>query len=93
MNWVLLGLSVLPKLVGLYEKLFPAEGQGGVKKSAVKETFHTIAQITGAVSTGGQVETWEKVDAIIDPIIDATVSAANTFGWGGVEDDSAKWGL
>ena len=75
MNWLMIVLKALPtviSLIGLAEKVIVKEGTktGTEKKVFVKEGTKAIVNVMEDVSTGGQKETWEQIDSIIDPFID-----------------------
>jgi len=68
----------LPILVELAEKLFDKNGSGAEKKDFVISTLPKIASGIGAISTGGQKETWELINANMDSIgraVDVTAGA------------------
>ena len=74
MNWVSLALqllTVIPELMKVAEKAFDGEkGSGAEKKKMVKTTVHAIVSAVTGISSGGQQETWKRIEAFIDPVID-----------------------
>jgi len=74
MNWIgiaLQAITILPRLITVAEKAFDGVPDSGTeKKQMVKTTVQALVAATLGVSTGGQAETWKKIEAFIDPAID-----------------------
>ena len=75
MNYFLMALKLLPtvvSLMGLAEKVIVKEGTktGTQKKAWVIEGAKAMVGGIADVSTGGQAETWRKLESIVDPFID-----------------------
>lgn len=74
MNWLMIAMRALPTIIGLMgiaEKALADKPKSGEEKKAiVKEGAKAIIGGVADASTGGQKETWEKIDSMIDPFID-----------------------
>jgi hypothetical protein len=73
--WVTVLFQLLPSLISLAERLLgPKTGE------AKKDLVMSVAEITmtsvGALSTGGQAATWERIKPLVSTIVDAGVAMA-----------------
>lgn len=71
--WLNLVIQLLPVLFGLMqiiEKKIDEPAMGPEKKAFVKAAIGSMV----GISTGGQKETWERIEGIIDPLIDLAAS-------------------
>lgn len=66
-------LPFITRLIGLAESIFTGAKQGKVKKQLVMDATATIVGGIGAVSSGGQKETWDKIAEPIGNIVDNLV--------------------
>lgn len=71
-------LANLPTLVASAERIF-GPGTGQEKARYVTESAQVVAGIVGGVSTGGQAETWAKIEAVVSPVMNQMILAINTF--------------
>ena len=63
----------IPLIIGLVktvEAVTDESGAGEQKKKVVMETTKTLFDVMDAVSTGGQKETWSKMEAPASGLID-----------------------
>lgn len=58
-------LTLMPVIEGLF-----GPKSGAAKKQAVSDAAKAVVDIVGAVSTGGQKQTWEKIKEPVGNIID-----------------------
>lgn len=72
MDFVFKLLPFLVRLIGLAEQVFRQPKSGPEKKAFVVDAAKTVVDGIGAVSTGGQAETWGRISQPVDEIIDAT---------------------
>ena len=73
MGWFKMAMQLLPfvlRLMGIAEKFVSKPGSGAEKKELVKAGTKAVVEAVGSVSTGGQKETWENIESVIDPAID-----------------------
>lgn len=74
MNWILIAMQLLAKLPALMmvaEKAFDdIPDSGAEKKEMVMTAAKAIAGGILGISTGGQAETWARIEKIINPAID-----------------------
>ena len=82
-------LEKLPDIIALAERIF-GDGTGEQKKAFAIETAKALANTIGGASTGGQAETWGKVEAAIGPAIDHIVGVINTYQDFEVSEAEAK---
>lgn len=83
MNYIkLVGIiiSILPNIIKAVEAFMPDSGQGAEKKDVVKTMIRSMVDAVISISTGGQAETWAKIEPLIDSVIDNVVSLFNLFG-------------
>lgn len=83
MNYIkLIGIiiSILPNIIKAVEAFMPESGKGAEKKEVVKTMIRSMVDAVIEVSTGGQAETWAKVEPLIDSAINNIVSLFNLFG-------------
>ena len=77
-------LGLLPSAIKCAEAIWGKIPKSGEQKKAeVKSGLASFAKTMANVSTGGQKETWEAIDALmpaIDNAIDVTVSGLNNMG-------------
>lgn len=77
-------LGLLPSAIKCAEALFSKQPKSGEqKKTEVKNGLASFAKTMASVSTGGQKETWESINALmpaIDNAIDVTVTGLNNMG-------------
>ena len=73
--------GMLPSLVRTVEAFVSETGQGAEKKVLVKEILRGIVNGIMTLSTGGQADTWSKLEGLVDGAIDGIVSMFNVFGW------------
>ena len=82
MSYLMLALRLLPSVIGLMgiaERAYKNKPKSGPeKKEFVKEAAGAIVDGVSEVSTGGQKETWDEIDNILDPFIDI---AARIMFW------------
>ena len=71
-------MEKLPDIIALAERIF-GDGTGAQKKEFAIETAKALANTIGGVSTGGQAETWARVEAAVGPAIDHIVGVINTY--------------
>lgn len=75
MGWLKMILQALPfiiKMIGVAEEVMKDEPKSGEKKKElVMETTKIVIEGAKELSTGGQKETWEKIEKPIGSIIDA----------------------
>ena len=80
MNWLALAIQLLPtimKLAVIAEKAFDGKPDSGPEKKAmVMEGAKAIVGGISDVSTGGQKETWDQIEAPVSKIIDSAVEIA-----------------
>ena len=92
MEWLTLAVTLMPfvvKMVGFVEQIFGA-GTGEVKKQAVLGATQAVFEGMQQVSTGGQKETWDKLQEPVGKLIDGIVDIANATGvWGSSKSNSA----
>lgn len=69
-------IGALPGLITAAENAF-GDGTGPVKKQYVMEGAEKIVATMADVSTGGQKETWEKLQPFTSTIVDSIITAAN----------------
>ena len=80
-------MDKLPPLISTAEKMFAS---GPIKKQDVMQTAQLIAQDMGAVSTGGQADTWNnEIAPHIGSAIDLIVAAVNKVKPGTVDTSAA----
>lgn len=75
MPWLLVLLQALPTLIELAEKLLGPK-TGDLKKELVMSAASLVMNAFGALSTGGQKETWDRVKPLVSTIVDAGVAIA-----------------
>jgi hypothetical protein len=73
--WLAVLLQLLPNLIALAEKLLGPK-TGEIKKELVMEATGIALSAVGALSTGGQAVTWERIKPMVSTIIDASVAIA-----------------
>ena len=73
--WLTVLLQILPSLIALAEKLLGPK-TGEVKKELVMSATEIAMTAVGALSTGGQAVTWERIKPAVSTIVDAGVSIA-----------------
>lgn len=92
MEWLALAVNLMPfiiKMVGFVEEIF-GDGTGETKKAAVMGATQAVFSGMQAVSTGGQKETWDKLQEPVGKLIDGIVDIANATGvWGSSKSNSA----
>jgi hypothetical protein len=71
-------LEKLPDIIGLAERIF-GDGSGAEKKAFAIQTAQALANTIGGVSTGGQAETWQKIEVAVGPMIDQIVKVVNSY--------------
>lgn len=72
MNYLTLIVQLIPliiKLIEFAEKYFTTPGSGADKKAFVIETIKAVYNGAQEVSTGGQAETLDKLEPLLDPVI------------------------
>jgi len=72
MNYITLIVQLIPliiKLIEFAEKYFTTPGSGTDKKAFVIETVKAVYNGAQEVSTGGQAETLEKLEPLLDPVV------------------------
>ena len=76
--WLTVLIKLVPTILSLMtvaEKLFAGVPQSGAeKKSLVMQVVEAIFGGIGAVSTGGQADTWTQIQGPIGSIIDAAAA-------------------
>jgi hypothetical protein len=73
--WLTVLFQVLPSLIALAERLLgPKTGES--KKDLVMTATEIAMTAVGALSTGGQAATWERIKPAVSTIIDAGVAIA-----------------
>lgn len=71
-------LKYLPSLLMVAEGLFSWKAKSGpVKKAFVSDSLQAVVRATAQESTGGQKETWSKLEAPVSKLIDSMVEVAN----------------
>ena len=79
MSWVTIAIRLVPfviKMVGIVEKLFDdVPDSGADKKAFVMAAVEGIFGVVLGISSGGQAETWAKIEPTISAIIDAVCDA------------------
>ena len=75
-------MPFLMQLIGIAEKAFFQPAMGQEKKQFVKDAAKTVVDGVQAVSTGGQAETWERLEEPVDRFIDASVELVFPKGSG-----------
>ncbi len=79
MNWITMAIRLVPfviKMVGIVEKLFDdVPDSGADKKAFVMAAVEGIFGVVLGISSGGQAETWAKIEPTISAIIDAVCDA------------------
>lgn len=73
--WLTVLLQILPGLLALAEKLLGPK-TGELKKELVMGVAGLALNSVGALSTGGQAETWDRIKPFVSTIVDASVSIA-----------------
>ena len=77
MNLLIALIPTIIKLMGLAEVAFNDKPQSGAdKKSFVMQVLEAIFGGIAAVSTGGQAETWTRIQAPVGAIIDSAATIA-----------------
>jgi hypothetical protein len=71
--WLSVLLQVLPSLISLVEKLLGPKN-GEIKKELVMGATQIAMTAVGAISTGGQAQTWERIKPDVSTIVDSGVS-------------------
>ena len=75
MNWITMVIRLIPfviKMIGIVEQLFDdVPDSGKDKKAFVMVTVEGIFGVVLGISSGGQAETWAKIEPTISKIIDA----------------------
>lgn len=66
-------LRIIISLMSAVEPLF-GPGSGATKKQVVTNAAKTVVDAVGALSTGGQKQTWEKISEPVSNIIDNTAA-------------------
>ena len=62
-------LNVIVQLIKMAEGAFSGKGTGEQKKEFVKTGIGVVSSAMEAESTGGQKETWEKInDNLVEPV-------------------------
>ncbi|MCP4579816.1 MAG: hypothetical protein GY846_26395 [Deltaproteobacteria bacterium] len=76
MDWftmIMAAISLAIRLVPVAEKAFDDKPDSGAeKKQMVLTGTKALIDTIGAVSTGGQAETWKKIEVPVSDAIDAT---------------------
>ncbi|PKN67173.1 MAG: hypothetical protein CVU57_04270 [Deltaproteobacteria bacterium HGW-Deltaproteobacteria-15] len=79
-KYMAIAMKLLPtilQLMGIAESLFEDKPNSGKEKKAVVTTAaKAIVEGVGAVSTGGQAETWERIKDPVSNIIDNAAAIA-----------------
>ncbi|MBT7082595.1 MAG: hypothetical protein HN929_14235 [Chloroflexi bacterium] len=79
MAWVTMAIRLIPfviKMVGIVEKLFDdVPDSGADKKQFVMTAVEGIFGVVLGISSGGQAETWAKLEPVISSVIDAVCDA------------------
>ncbi len=70
-------IQAIPALMTSAEAAFPAKGNGPVKAAAVKGFVKGVCETAESLSSGGQANTWAKVEPICEKYIDGAVAVAN----------------
>ena len=73
--WLTVLFQILPSLISLAERLLGPK-TGEIKKDLVMEAANIAMTAVGALSTGGQAETWERIKPSVSLIVDAGVAIA-----------------
>lgn len=76
-------LFMIMPLIGAAESFFKGPKQGAQKKAFVLQMLQGLLGIMGTVSTGGQLETWQRIAPHVGPIVDEL--AAIIFPSGAVQ--------
>ena len=79
MNWITTAIRLVPfviKMIGIVELLFDEVPDSGAdKKAFVMAAVEGIFGVVLGISSGGQAETWKKIEPTISAIIDAVCDA------------------
>jgi hypothetical protein len=79
MNWITMAIRLVPfviKMIGIVELLFDdVPDSGKDKKAFVMTAVEGIFGVVLGISSGGQAETWAKIEPTISSIIDAVCDA------------------
>ena len=75
MNWITMAIRLVPfiiKMIGIVEQLFDdVPDSGKDKKAFVMVAVEGIFGVALGISSGGQAETWAKIEPTISEFIDA----------------------
>jgi hypothetical protein len=73
--WLPVLFQILPNLIALAEKLLGPK-TGEIKKELVLSATGIIMTAVGALSTGGQANTWERIKPLVSAMVDSSVAIA-----------------
>ena len=84
MSYLTIFLQLIPflnQIMRLVEKAFDDKPESGAEKKVMaKEGAHAVVDAMLEVSTGGQEETWNILEPVVDTFIDLFVGAFNLLG-------------
>jgi hypothetical protein len=73
--WLPVLFQILPNLIALAERLLGPK-TGEIKKELVLSATGIIMTAVGALSTGGQANTWERIKPLVSAMVDSSVAIA-----------------
>ena len=68
----------VPDMIAAMEQVFPEPGMGKVKLAGVLAMAKAMADTMADVSTGGQAETWAKIQPFIEGMVNGSVAYINS---------------
>lgn len=80
-------IQKMPDIIASAEKMFSGDGKGEMKKEYFMQTAKLVAADAAGMSTGGQAETWQTVQANLDPLLSLMVNVVNRFRPGTIVDE------
>mgnify|MGYP001558540406 CR=1 FL=1 len=80
-------MAVLPDLMAVAEKDFPAAGSGTMKKNQVLTAINDMLAVVDKYLTGGAAATYDRLLPLLNTAIDSVVSATNELRKDIIADD------
>ena len=63
----------VPSMISAMEQVFPESGMGAVKLAGVLAMAKAMTDTMVGVSTGGQAETWAKIQPIVENLVTSSL--------------------
>ena len=71
-------IAKVPDMISAMEQVFPENGTGPIKLAGVLAMAKAMTDTMVDVSTGGQAETWAKIQPIVENMVNSSIGVINS---------------